>query len=121
MSDVQCTIVEVCAVEAMNNVVEHAFGLEEGHTFLLQAKIEDDTLSIRIEDSGKSIPEGILASVVGALDYDVADIKALPEGGMGLALIQENMDEVLYETQGGKNILTMRLSVSPDDESNKRL
>jgi anti-sigma regulatory factor (Ser/Thr protein kinase) len=47
--------------------------------------------------------------------YDPNDRRGLPEGGMGLFLINKIMDEVLYKTKDGTNILTMIRHIEPGD------
>jgi serine/threonine-protein kinase RsbW len=46
-------------------------------------------------------------------DFDETDLADIPEGGMGLALIRMNMDEVEYRSNESENRLRMVKRISP--------
>ena len=46
------------------------------------------------------------------LEFDPDDIDSLPEGGMGLFIIEQLMDENFYTVKGNKNIFTLVKTVN---------
>lgn len=95
--------IELCVVEACNNSIEHAYkgSFDKSVEILLQ--LNPDNIFIEIADWGIPKPEGIKTD----FDFDPEDIENLPEGGMGIFLIEEIMDELNYRSENGKNIFTM--------------
>jgi len=82
--------------EAINNVILHSYGSEDGE---LEIEIESsaDRLTIRVMDYGKQ--------------YDPAavpepDLDSLPESGLGVFIMRSFMDDVTYQA-GAPNILSM--------------
>jgi serine/threonine-protein kinase RsbW len=105
--------IELGVVEAVNNVVEHAYGFDAARqvVFTLEPDATDTTLTLTIRDQGRSMPEGLLErSAIAEIDED--DRENLPERGMGLALVKMTMDHVDYRTEEQCNVLTMVKRVS---------
>lgn len=86
-------------VEAFNNAVIHAY---EGHAFgpvEVAMSVSSRLLQVEVRDAGRTFaPE----------DVPEPDLDALPEGGLGLFIIRNFMDEVRYERRGLQNVLMMR-------------
>lgn len=99
---------EICLVEAANNVIEHAYQGEGHHRLTLSAlRRSRDQIEILVIDDGKPIPADRLAEVPVLPEFDAFDLETLPEGGFGLALIWSLADKVQYETVGGRNVMTL--------------
>jgi serine/threonine-protein kinase RsbW len=98
--------VELAVVEAVNNSIEHAYQLADGGEVEVVVDARAGRLHIEVRDGGRPMPAGALANAQ-APEIDVEDPESLPEGGMGLYLVQRLMDGVSYETRSGKNILCM--------------
>lgn len=99
-----CNAVEICLTEALNNVIKHAYHGDQTKSIEIAIKKESDILEIQIIDEGSSrtrleIPE---------LNFDPDDIENLPEGGMGLYIIKQLMDELSYYSINGKNYFTLK-------------
>lgn len=109
-SSVECDDIELSIAEAVNNAIIHAYGNEGGHEVGVNFVLKWDRLVIDVCDNGKKMTQLISPSFV----YDPNDRRRLPEGGMGLFLINKIMDEVVYRTENGTNILTMIRHVEPD-------
>lgn len=134
--------IELCLVEAVNNAIEHAYREEAGHLVEVELRAEDDaggsvgarTLELVVRDRGRSIPEEILekaraeaqaekeggdaldgshgfdgGDALGSLEIDVS---SLAEGGYGLRLIHQVMDEVGYRRDGERNAMTMKKTIA---------
>ncbi len=100
--------VEIAVVEAVNNVVEHAYGSDATKTLHLGAAILMDTLVIRITDEGRAMPEGLLERVrLPAAPSNDIELHALAERGRGLEVMKQTMNEVSYRRSETANVLTM--------------
>ena len=95
--------IELCTVEAVTNVIEHAYENQPGHPVEIRVTAKGGQLVLQIQDRGHTRA----ASVTTTLNFDPLDIPSLPEGGMGLFLINSLMDEVMYVSHQGTNVLTM--------------
>jgi serine/threonine-protein kinase RsbW len=111
MSDEQAFQMELCVVEACNNVIKHAYNNADDKEVEVEVRFLDDRIIFNICDAGAPKPEG----VGHALEYDPDDLDNLPEGRMGLFLINEIMDEVQYETKNGKNVFSMTKYLAAKD------
>jgi serine/threonine-protein kinase RsbW len=89
--------VELCVVEAANNSIEHAYRNEPMHTVVVAVDVQPKTLILEIIDSGyPANTSEIQRDRTKLLDFDPADLDAIPERGRGLAIIQKLMDSVEY-------------------------
>ncbi|MEL6188114.1 MAG: ATP-binding protein, partial [Myxococcota bacterium] len=72
--------------------------------------VDPRVLQVEVRDGGHTfVPD----------DVPEPDLDALPEGGLGLFIIRNFMDEVRYERRGLQNVLMMRkrLDVSEEEEA----
>lgn len=106
LADDDVAEIELCVVEALNNAIEHAYGLRPGQEVLVVASLGEAGLSIDVSDHGRAIPHAVLLGP-DRLAFDPVDIGALPERGLGLAIIRRVMDEVSYRTHEGRNTLSL--------------
>ena len=104
LPDVDAYQIEMCVVEAVNNAIEHTYENQPGRPIEVQLCIDIDTLILTVHDEGRGMPEQAIAP---DLDYDPEDLDTLPEGGMGLYLINSVMDDVSYKAGQEGNTLTM--------------
>ena len=101
--------VEICVVEAVNNVIEHAYRKEDGHELSVRLDFNENHLKIEVEDSGNAMSPGFLDACWSGPEFNSNDLDSLPEGGMGLPLIHATMDSVDYRHKNGVNILMMKV------------
>lgn len=103
-----CSEIEICLTEAINNIVKHAY--EENFTQSINVKItlKEKLIKLELTDHGISRREFRKPT----LEFDPNDIENLPEGGMGLYIIDQLMDEISYKTENGVNIFTMKKVVA---------
>jgi serine/threonine-protein kinase RsbW len=64
------------------------------------------SIELIIEDTGKGMLPARLADAPRELSFDATDLAALPEAGMGIAIVKSVMDTLQYETECGVNRLT---------------
>lgn len=102
--------VELALVEAVNNVIEHAFGGKPGHRIAVHARLSETMLDLRIIDDGRPLPGGRVPPAK-PLDLDVPRAD-LPEGGFGWALIHRLADQVDYERRDARNMLSLRFRLT---------
>ncbi|MFC2085139.1 ATP-binding protein [Bacteroidota bacterium] len=93
----------ICVVEALNNIIKHGYLEKPGSFINIGFQKKDDIIKIQITDKGISRKNFTEPS----FDFDPDDIQNIPEGGMGLYLIETLMDNNMYETIGDKNLFTM--------------
>jgi serine/threonine-protein kinase RsbW len=70
--------------------------------------LQADQVVIEIIDHAPPMPTQVLDKTSeDTFTFDETDIANIPEGGMGLALIRMNMDEVEYHSSESENRLRM--------------
>lgn len=95
--------IELSIAEALNNIIKHSYKGNEENKIDICMSVDDGKFIINLTDYGESRKN------VGkpVLEFDPADIDSLPEGGMGLFIIEKLMDENIYSIDGNKNIFTL--------------
>jgi serine/threonine-protein kinase RsbW len=93
---------DLCANEAVTNIISYAYPQNGRHEIALRCFREDSSLCLEIEDDG--IPYDPLARPEHAQpeSLDEAEI-----GGLGVDLIRGFMDECRYARRGDRNVLTL--------------
>jgi serine/threonine-protein kinase RsbW len=100
--------VELSVVEAVNNVIKHGYRGQRGSSVEIKVGLRTDRVVIDILDQAPPMPEGVAAVKLGGpFEFDPENLQDLPEGGMGMALIQMTMDDVSYSSEAGVNRLTL--------------
>jgi len=102
---------EIALAEALTNIVEHGYaGVTQPHPIMVTFfEWRDEVLVMELRDQGRPIPPGALdAAGPETFAYDPTELDALPEGGMGLALIKLAFDRVDYRSRDGVNLLRLQ-------------
>lgn len=102
-SEIEAFHVQLAMVEAINNVIKHAYGDQSGHDVTIDISVDADKLVFVLTDTGKSMPP---FAITPSLEFDPDDLDAVPEGGMGLFIIHSVMDKVDYQACDGRNVQT---------------
>ena len=105
---------ELAVDEACANVIEHAYGHDTTKEVIVRATLDDETLSIDVEDTGHGFDPNSVKQE--ELDQLISKRKT---GGLGMRLMKTLMDEVHYEIEPGKkNALHMmkKLKKKQDDK-----
>jgi serine/threonine-protein kinase RsbW len=95
--------VQLAMVEAVTNVIRHAYDGQPGREVEVTVTLQPQCLSFQVKDTGRPLP----ALNLQALEFDPGDVDHLPEGGMGLVIMHHVMDRVEYCRVGETNILKM--------------
>lgn len=102
--------VELSVTEAVTNSIEHAYrGAPDGEVSVAVSYAQE-RLQVEIHDCGTTMPEQSrerLRTSSGVFDFDPSDLAQLPEGGMGLELIRQTMDEAVYSSDSRGNCLRL--------------
>ena len=105
--------VHLALEEAISNIIMYAFPEGEEHEFTLTVRRVDNSLILKIIDSGKEFDP------TQQPDADVTlSLEERPIGGLGIFLIRRIMQKVEYRRVDGKNILTMvkMIEERPEDK-----
>ena len=114
LSDDELDAVELSVVEAINNVIKHGYGGQPGRDIQVLVGLHRDKVVVEIVDNAPPMPADLLNQASEErFDFDETNLADIPEGGMGLALIQMNMDEVEYNSGNGENRLRMVKRIEP--------
>jgi serine/threonine-protein kinase RsbW len=107
-SDLEIFKIELSVVESVNNIIKHAYNNERGHDIEVVFFIHCNRITLEICDTGKNLNIVLLEKINESLPpFDPDDIENLPEGGMGISIINQVMDGVAYETANGRNKLIL--------------
>jgi serine/threonine-protein kinase RsbW len=110
MNAAEISSVDVSAVEAVTNVIKHAYLGRQGHEVSLEVSSDAERLDLYVRDQGQSMPEEEVTKLChgsNVLKFDTEDLSLVPEGGMGLQIIYQLMDEAAYSTEAGSNCLRL--------------
>ena len=106
----QSNQVELCIVEALTNVILHAYQGEEHCEVVIEVSVDRERLGFDLYDTGMTMDADKVDSLVngeGVLECESIDPRSLPESGRGLQIIRSVMDEVAYTREGNMNHLTL--------------
>ena len=95
--------IELSLAEALNNIIKHSYKGDGNNKIDIKMNCNDKSFSVELTDYGESRKN--LSKPV--LEFDPQNIDSLPEGGMGLFIINQLMDENIYSVEGNKNIFTL--------------
>lgn len=101
-SSQQITDTRLAVDEAFTNIIKHAYQNDESQPVDLELKFDSEKLCIIISDQGQGFDIS---------EYEFPDVKEQiknkKRGGMGVYLIHNLMDEVIYRNQKKKNVIIM--------------
>lgn len=118
MSEEETGTVELCAVEAVTNAIKHAYGGVPGNDVWIEMSYTPDRLDLHVRDQGASMPEKQMRRLKEGSDvfaFEPTDLESVPEGGMGLELIRQSMDQACYSTHDGTNSLRLTRFLRPEE------
>jgi serine/threonine-protein kinase RsbW len=108
LTEMQSFQVELCAVEAINNSIIHAYNSKLENEVEIIFKIQDNLIEIEICDHGKPMNINLLEkATIRPPDYSVNNAADISESGRGLGFIKEFMNHVTYRSDDKGNHLVM--------------
>jgi len=103
--------VQMAVDEACSNIIEHGYGGEGKGDIWLQLHQLANGIKVIIQDQGRPFdPQAVPSPDIHA------PIEERPEGGLGLFLIDQLMDEVNFEFAGGEKADTNTLTLVKWDD-----
>jgi serine/threonine-protein kinase RsbW len=112
----QASAVELCAVEAVTNAIKHAYRNAPGRAVSLEVSFTEQRVDLDVVDQGLSMPEEQISKLSNGsrvFEFDPDDLRTVPEGGMGLQIIRQEMDQASYSTKEGVNRLRLTKFLRP--------
>jgi serine/threonine-protein kinase RsbW len=106
LNEVEAYHVELCVCEAVTNVIRHGYREERGHEVSVAFAIDDERIEMEISDDGRPLSQEQIEKLLhgsAAFELDPSDIASLKEGGRGLQIIHEIMDERSYRSEDKTN------------------
>jgi serine/threonine-protein kinase RsbW len=112
-SEMDVFAMELCAVEAVTNAIEHAYKGAPGHKIQVDLGFHEDRMVLEVSDRGMPMDSRLLREAdCRKLRCGCTSVHNIPERGRGLAIIKETMDSATYETTKGINCLKMVKKIS---------
>ena len=102
--------VDQCVVEAVTNVIKHAYLGKPGNPVSIELSATTERLDLYVRDQGLTMPQEDVARLLNGspvLNFDPLDLGSVPEQGMGLEIIHQLIDEAAYLAEGGANCLRL--------------
>ena len=96
--------IEIAVAEAMTNIVKHAYNSDENKKIELNLTKSSDYIIIEIFDDAPEFKIDFNRELV----YNPEDIDTLPEGGMGIFLMNKCMTSIELKRVNNKNQLIMK-------------
>ncbi len=104
--------INICLDELFTNIVLHGFKDDLEHKIKFTMGVDDNILTVSIEDDG--MPFNPLEKKAVELPVDVTSAKI---GGLGIHITRELMDNICYERKRGKNKLTINKIIQANGAS----
>lgn len=98
---------ELMMVEAVNNVIEHAYQLQAGHDVQIRVEYNPQEIQLIISDQGHTMPDNLHNET-----RTMPNPEDLPEGGWGIGLIHLLADSIRYirDTRGNHLYVSKQLT-----------
>jgi serine/threonine-protein kinase RsbW len=94
--------------EIVVNIISHGYDDKLEHQILVNLALENDVLSIRVEDDGR--PFNPLEAPAPNLDLPIEE-RAI--GGLGIFIARSIADQMQHYRENGRNVLVIEKRVSP--------
>lgn len=98
---------ELILVEAVNNVIKHAYKNKPDQPIDTLFEVNSDEVKITIKDKGIAV-----SSELHKITKSMPDINDLPEGGWGIALIHSLADHIEHYRENNKNTLIISKNIN---------
>lgn len=95
--------VELASEEALVNVIRHAYKGKKGEIDITITSVPKSHMEIVIVDQGPPFNPLKIETIVNPL----APLEERNEGGLGILFMKQYMDEIRYERNKERNILTL--------------
>ena len=94
--------IETAVDEACSNIIEHAYGQEGVGDIIVSVKTDPEKITITLTDFGEPFdPKYVKQPDINA------DLNDRDDHGLGIYMMKQWMDKVIFDAQDKKNILTL--------------
>ena len=100
LSEEQLGQLELMMVEAVNNVIEHAYQMQHGNDVQVRVEYSPQEVHLVISDQGHAMPDALHTE-----PREMPNPDDLPEGGWGMGLIHLLADSIRYSRDAKGNHL----------------
>ncbi|GAA0399890.1 hypothetical protein GCM10009133_05910 [Cocleimonas flava] len=100
-------LLELALVEAVNNIIIHAYEGLPGNTIKAQYQKTDSNIIITLTDFGKKFTGKDKNK-----DTEKGDLESLPEGNWGIGLIESIVDDIQRSRNADSNTLIITKSIN---------
>ena len=100
LSEEQLGQLELMMVEAVNNVIEHAYQMQHGNDVQVRVEYSPQDVHLVISDQGHAMPDALHTET-----REMPNPEDLPEGGWGMGLIHLLADSIRYSRDAKGNHL----------------
>jgi serine/threonine-protein kinase RsbW len=110
LDEAHASQVELCVVEAVTNVIRHAYHGRRGQKVSIAISTSTKQIHIEVSDNGTCIPAHLVEKLIRGtrvVEAEACDRASLAESGRGLQIIHDLMDEVAYTSENGLNRLQL--------------
>ncbi len=107
LNDEFSVLLELALVEAVNNIIIHAYENTSGNSIKTHYQKTDTDIIITLTDVGKGFTVKNNNNLI-----QCNNIHALPEGNWGIELIESIADEVERSRENGSNTLIIKKSIN---------
>jgi anti-sigma regulatory factor (Ser/Thr protein kinase) len=94
--------IDLSLTEWITNVISYAYDGSREHWITIRFQKGESEVRVEIEDDGRPFDPLTLPSA-----DTQAPLEGRPIGGLGVHMMRKLMDTVLYQREGGRNILTL--------------
>lgn len=112
LPDIGISEINICLDELFTNTVLYGFKDNREHQIKFTMQVDDNILSVSIEDDGVAFNP--LERKTVKFPEDVMSAKI---GGLGIHITRKLMDKISYERKRGKNKLTIKKIIQPNGAS----
>jgi serine/threonine-protein kinase RsbW len=96
--DLEVFGLQLALVEAVNNIIEHAYGMQPEQRIAITGECDAGTLRFQLRDRGRPMPLPLPSGAPAAPDAS---------GGRGWQIIRAGFPDVSYVRRDGVNLLTL--------------
>ena len=103
------SLIELALVEALNNIIIHAYDRQPGLEILAKYEFIDSVIIITLTDFGKAFTK---KETNNESDTEDSNVDELPEGNWGIDLIGSITDEIIRYRKEDTNTLILKKNIT---------
>lgn len=113
IDETHSSILELALVEALNNIIIHAYDNKPGFEINAEYEILNSNIIITLTDFGKEFEKTKVNDKIETPDLKDIKTKELTEGSWGIGLMQSIADDIIRLRENNMNTLKIIKKISP--------